>query len=72
MDIFSNKWYENAVSVERGPLVYALKIGEEWKEIKMTKTRWRMVTATPKFILPLPGTMACLKPATMSLGRLLQ
>ncbi len=37
MDIFSNKWYENAVSVERGPLVYALKIGEEWKEIKNDK-----------------------------------
>ena len=27
MHVFNNKWYENSVSVERGPLAYALKIG---------------------------------------------
>lgn len=37
MHIYTNSWYENSVSVERGPLVYALKIGEEWKEIKNDK-----------------------------------
>jgi hypothetical protein len=34
MTIFRSKWQENAVAVERGPLVYALKIEEEWKKVK--------------------------------------
>ncbi len=31
MTVSVQNWYENAVSVERGPLVYALKIGEQWE-----------------------------------------
>ena len=30
MQVFTNRWHENAVSVERGPLVYALQMKEEW------------------------------------------
>jgi DUF1680 family protein len=37
MHIFRNSWYENAVSVERGPLTYALKIGQTSKVIKNDK-----------------------------------
>lgn len=37
MHIFRNTWYENATSVERGPITYALKIAEEWKEVKNEK-----------------------------------
>lgn len=37
MHIFRNTWYENSMSVERGPLTYALKIGEEAKKIKNDK-----------------------------------
>jgi DUF1680 family protein len=33
MHIFKNTWYENSVSVERGPIVYALKIGEQIKKV---------------------------------------
>lgn len=36
MTITSQTWYENAASVERGPLVYALRIEEEWVEKKIT------------------------------------
>jgi len=31
MQISTNRWYENSISVERGPLVYALQMKEEWK-----------------------------------------
>jgi hypothetical protein len=34
MKIVQSTWHERAVAVERGPLVYALKIGEEWKKVK--------------------------------------
>jgi DUF1680 family protein len=33
MEVTISRWYENSATVERGPLVYALKIGEEWKKI---------------------------------------
>ena len=32
MEVSISRWYENSAVVERGPLVYALKIGEEWKK----------------------------------------
>jgi hypothetical protein len=37
MQIYSNTWYENSISVERGPLVYALKIGEKVTRVKNEK-----------------------------------
>jgi hypothetical protein len=36
MHIATRRWHENAVSVERGPLVYALKIGEETRTVSDT------------------------------------
>jgi len=37
MHIFKNTWYENSVSIERGPVTYALKIGEETKKVQNDK-----------------------------------
>lgn len=36
MHITTDTWCENSVSVERGPLVYALRIGEKWSKVKGT------------------------------------
>lgn len=35
MRVTTAVWKEDAVSVERGPLVYALKIGEQWEKIEL-------------------------------------
>lgn len=37
MHIFKNSWFENSISVERGPLVYALRMKEEWKKVTNDK-----------------------------------
>jgi hypothetical protein len=36
MHLFKTQWYENSMAVERGPIVYALKIEEEWKKVNNT------------------------------------
>ncbi|HDR50077.1 MAG TPA: hypothetical protein ENN90_00450 [Mariniphaga anaerophila] len=33
MDFRYSRWYENSLGIERGPLVYALKIKEDWREV---------------------------------------
>lgn len=37
MHIFKNTWVENSVSVERGPLTYALKVGESSRTVQNQK-----------------------------------
>jgi hypothetical protein len=37
MHLFKSTWYENSVAIERGPLTYALKIGEDRKTVKNEK-----------------------------------
>lgn len=34
MTIRFSRWYEQSLGIEHGPLVYALKIEEEWQEVK--------------------------------------
>ena len=38
MEIRTSRWYERSIAVERGPLLFALKIDEEWAEVK--KDSW--------------------------------
>lgn len=50
-----NSWLEKSISVERGPLVYALKVEEEWSEKKFSdevskrfgEIYWEVVPKTP-------------------------
>jgi rhamnogalacturonyl hydrolase YesR len=34
MEVRLSRWHEESVGVERGPLVFALRIGEEWRKMK--------------------------------------
>lgn len=34
MPVRSSRWFNNSLAVERGPLVFALKIGEDWRKLK--------------------------------------
>lgn len=34
MKVTVSRWYERSAAVERGPLVYALKIGEKWTKVE--------------------------------------
>ncbi len=34
MELQSSRWFENSVAIERGPLTFALKIGENWKRVE--------------------------------------
>lgn len=53
MTLTIDRWFENSVSVERGPLVYALKVEEKWekKPNKNTKRHgpdhWQVTAASP-------------------------
>gem|GEM_PF-3590103 len=35
--ISRSRWYENSLGSERGSLVYALRIEEDWREVKSKK-----------------------------------
>ncbi|HVV71992.1 MAG TPA: beta-L-arabinofuranosidase domain-containing protein, partial [Verrucomicrobiae bacterium] len=36
MTLTTSRWFNNSVGIERGPLVYALKIDEQWKDVAGT------------------------------------
>ena len=49
MAVRTSTWFNNSISVERGPLVYSLKIGESWHKIKQTgpAADWEVYPTTP-------------------------
>lgn len=34
MPVRTSRWYRNSVAVERGPLVFSLRIGEDWRKLR--------------------------------------
>lgn len=42
MDVRVSRWAERSAGVERGPLVYALKIGERWEQKPPEEGNWRI------------------------------
>jgi DUF1680 family protein len=47
MKVRTSRWFEESVGVERGPLVYALKIGEDWREVKLPKWKDTFFEVSP-------------------------
>ncbi len=49
MKLRVNRWYHDGVAVNRGPLVFSLEIGEEWKQIKgeAPHADWEVHPTTP-------------------------
>lgn len=49
MAVRMSTWFNNSTSVERGPLVYSLRIGENWHKIKQTgpSSDWEVYPSTP-------------------------
>ena len=50
MDFRYSYWCENSLGIERGPLVYALKIEEKWREVKekgYADTYWEVLPKSP-------------------------
>jgi uncharacterized protein len=50
MELTVSSWYNGSVGIERGPLVYALKINEDWTEVKKAgfdDTYWEVKPSSP-------------------------
>ena len=59
MAVRTSTWYNNSIAVERGPLVFSLKIGESWHRIKQTgpAADWEVYPTTPWNYALVPGGM---------------
>lgn len=49
MDVRVSRWIRDSVAVERGPLVYSLKIGEDWRKLRdrSPTADWEVHPASP-------------------------
>jgi len=49
MDVRLSHWYHDSVAVERGPLIYSLKIGERWTKVteRAQAPDWAVEPTTP-------------------------
>ena len=49
MGVKVNRWYRDGVAINRGPLVFSLAMGEEWKKVKGEDPHadWEVLPTTP-------------------------
>ncbi|MGA3325704.1 MAG: beta-L-arabinofuranosidase domain-containing protein [Terriglobia bacterium] len=49
MHVVNSTWYNNSIALERGPLVFSLKIGESWSRLRQSgpATDWEVYPTTP-------------------------
>ncbi len=49
MSVRATEWFHNSIAIERGPLVYALRIDQSWREEKQTgpSKDWEVFPTTP-------------------------
>lgn len=49
MPVRASHWFHNSVVIERGPLVFSLKIGQSWRQEKQTgpSKDWEVFPTTP-------------------------
>jgi len=49
MRVVNSTWYNNSIAVERGPLVFSLKMGENWRRLRQTgpASDWEVYPTTP-------------------------
>jgi uncharacterized protein len=59
MTVRTSNWYNNSIAIERGPLVYSLKIGETWHKLKQTgpASDWEIYPSTPWNYALVPNSM---------------
>jgi hypothetical protein len=49
MRVINSTWYNNSIAVERGPLVFSLKMGESWSQLRQSGPviDWEVYPTTP-------------------------
>jgi hypothetical protein len=49
MKVRVSRWHQDSVAIDRGPLVYSLRIGEDWRKLrdKAPAADWEIYPATP-------------------------
>lgn len=60
MDVRTSRWFNDSLAFERGPLVFSLKIGEDWRKLREVgpATDWEVHPTTPWNYAVLPQSRA--------------
>jgi uncharacterized protein len=65
MEVRSSRWYNQTAAIERGPLVFSLRIGQEWKKLRDRgpTADWAVYPVTPwNYAIVLDGIQAAESP----------